>query len=140
MKFSVIIPGTSSLDDLADEVTHVVWDVVTSKPALHRLYPGYFVAIHSVVARHLHEAAATVTRGHDGRLCVVFEGPDDEDLFEVKLAGAVVVRLDEVLRQARALDLINREIPVAVSRALHAHGCDCAAGQDGFPAARPAVA
>ena len=116
MKLSLVIPSSATLSDLADEVTHVVWEVVTSRPMLKRLYPGYFVAIHSVVYRHLQESISTVSRDREGRHCLVFEGPDDEELFEVKLAGAVVVRLDEVLRQARALDLINQDIPGAVSR------------------------
>lgn len=125
MRFFLTIPASSTLDDLADEVTHGVWDAVTAAPALQRLYPGYFVAIHSVVYRHLQDAVAAVRRERDGAHCLVFEGPDDEDVFEVKLAGAVVVRLDEVLRRARALDLITTEIPGAVARALHAHACAC---------------
>jgi len=86
-----------------------------------------------VVVRQLHESLASNTREADGRHCLVFEGAGDLDVFKVTLAGAIVVRLDEVLRQARALDLINRDIPGAVHRVLHAHA------RAGGPAPRPAA-
>src|SRR6185503_10417442 len=130
MRFSLLMPEHATLDDLADEVTHVVWDVITATPPLERLYPGYFVAIHSVVARHLREALTTETLQADGRHCLLFEGIDDVEVFKVKIAGAVVVRLDEVLRQARALDLIHRDIPGAVFRVLRAHVCDSPAAPE----------
>lgn len=123
MRFTLMVPVSFTLDDLADELTRVVWSVITTQASLRRLYPGYHVAIHSVVVGHLHESMVSNIREADGRHRMVFEDSGDLGVFTVKLAGAIVVRLEEVLRQARALDLITREIPGAVHGALQAHVC-----------------
>jgi len=136
MGSALMLPVFFTLEALADELTRAVWNVIIGFPNLQRLYPGYYVAIHGVVLGHLHEASALSAREADGRVRLVFAEAGGANAFAERLAGAIIIRLDEVLRQARALDLMTRDLPGAVDGVLHAYVC--AVTPDRRPAEAPA--